>query len=127
MNRTKLRCWFAAAFFAFIIGSPAMAIESPKYEVITKDAEFEVRKYAPYIVAGTTVEASFGDATNEGFKKLAGYIFGANTSKQKIAMTAPVGQELREGKYVVTFSMPSEYTLDFMVHASQRNFNPDRK
>jgi len=104
-----------------------MAIESPKYEVLQKESDFEVRKYAPYIVAETVVDSEFNSASNVGFRRLAGYIFGGNTSKQKIAMTAPVGiekksekiemtapvgLEQRNGKFVVTFSIPSEYTLE---------------
>jgi hypothetical protein len=104
-----------------------MAVESPKYEVLNQDADFDLRKYSPYIIAETVVDANFDNASNVGFRRLAGYIFGGNTSKQKIAMTAPVGlkrrsekiemttpvgQELRQGKYVITFTMPSKYRLE---------------
>ena len=105
----------------------AMAIESPKYIVIEKDDQFETRDYEPYIVAEKTLDGDFNSASNLGFRRLAGYIFGANTLEQKIAMTAPVGIEQnksekiamtapvgqtgKDGKYNVTFSMPNSYTL----------------
>jgi hypothetical protein len=105
-----------------------MAIETPNYKVLIKAEEFETRQYAPFIVAETVVDGDFDSASTAGFKKLAGYIFGGNTSKQKIAMTAPVGmtesksekiamtapvgQELKNGKYVISFTMPSSYTLE---------------
>lgn len=105
-----------------------MATESPSYTVLVHAEEFETRQYAPNIVAQTVVDGDFDSASSLGFRKLAGYIFGGNTSKQKIAMTSPVGmaqnksekiamtspvgQEIKDGKYVITFTMPSSYTLD---------------
>ena len=105
-----------------------MAIESPKYKVLFKSGDFETRQYDPCIVAETVVDGDFESASSEGFRKLAGYIFGGNTSQQKIAMTAPVGmeqkksekiamtapvgQEQRGGQFVITFMMPSSYTLE---------------
>jgi len=105
-----------------------MSIESPKYEVLFKAGDFETRQYNPYIVAETVVDGDFESASSAGFRKLAGYIFGGNTSKQKIAMTAPVGmeqnksekiamtapvgQEQKGSKFVITFTMPSSYNLE---------------
>jgi effector-binding domain-containing protein len=109
-------------------GRLALAIETPNYKVLVKAEEFETRQYAPLIVAETFVEGDFDSASRIGFKRLAGYIFGGNTSRQKIAMagpvgmaakksekiamTAPVGQGFKDGKYVITFTMPSSYTLE---------------
>jgi hypothetical protein len=101
----------------------AMATESPKYEVLKKYDGFEVRQYAGYVVAETEVEASRGEAGNQAFGRLAGYIFGGNTAKQEIAMTAPVTQSQRiamtspvtqqanGSKWLVQFSMPSSWTM----------------
>ncbi len=68
------------------------SIERPSYEVLEKRDGYEIRKYAPYIVAETTVTGSMDRAMNEGFTRIAGFIFGDNTSKASIAMTAPVGE-----------------------------------
>lgn len=38
----------------------------------------EIRHYGPRLAAETTVEASEERARNEGFRRLARYIFGAN-------------------------------------------------
>jgi len=105
----------------------AMAIEEPKYTVIEQTEDFELRQYEPFIVAETLVEGDFSDVGNEGFRRLAGYIFGKNRKKvsidmtapvnqepdsEKIAMTAPVNQEAEFEKWRITFTMPTEYTLE---------------
>jgi hypothetical protein len=106
-----------------------MAIEEAVYKVITVEKPFEVRDYAPHIVAETIVEANLENAGSAAFKILFGYISGENRSRSKIAMTAPVsqqptgeriamsapvGQQPSEGKnaWSVTFMMPSGYTMD---------------
>jgi hypothetical protein len=51
----------------------------------------ELRAVDPYIVARTDVElADFNDASTEGFRRLARYIFGGNEGKRDVAMTVPV-------------------------------------
>jgi hypothetical protein len=85
-------------FAALMLSNTAMAIEEPKYEIVVQDARFEVRRYAPLIVAETRVEGDMDAASRQGFKAIADYIFGNNTSPQtaasnKIAMTAPVSVE----------------------------------
>lgn len=66
-------------------------VEQASYSVLTKEREYEVRMYAPHIEAQTTVSGEHDRAMREGFTIIAGYIFGGNTSKASIAMTAPVG------------------------------------
>ena len=73
----------------------ALAIEEPKYKVLDQEAGFELRQYAPLIVAETWVDGDMDAASNKGFRIIADYIFGNNkapqsTQSSKIAMTAPV-------------------------------------
>jgi hypothetical protein len=71
--------------------SPAMArVEEPPHVVLVREGAFEVRDYAPQVVAETRVPEGRGDPANAGFRPLADYIFGANAPKARIAMTAPV-------------------------------------
>ncbi len=55
-----------------------MAIEEPKFEVVLTDGTFEIRNYAPYIVAETWVEGDMDEASSKGFRLIADYIFGNN-------------------------------------------------
>jgi SOUL heme-binding protein len=104
----------------------ASAIEEPKYTVERRYDGFEVRDYAPYLVAEVVVPGPAEEAGNQGFRILAGYIFGKNKGDRKMAMTAPVTQapvpakiEMTapvtqapaSGGYVVQFTMPGKYTL----------------
>lgn len=110
-----------------LLGPSTLAAEEPKHQVLKKEKDFEVRRYEPYIVAETTVEGlDHDEASNEGFRRLAGYIFGGNTVRQKIDMTAPVTTEASQkiemtvpvtseqkgGAFRVTFMMPSEFTME---------------
>lgn len=68
-----------------------MATEEPVHEVIAHDGAFELRRYPPRVVAETAVDGAWSEAGNQGFRRLAGYIFGGNRGRTKLAMTAPVG------------------------------------
>ncbi len=115
-----------ALVLSLLLGVGAMALEKPQYTLVGKTRDFELRQYAPYLVAATRVSADFEDAGNEGFRRLLRYISGHNqtsgkiamtapvsqTRGQKIAMTAPVKQRSHDGKWLVTFMMPSSFTLE---------------
>jgi len=95
----------------------ANAIEQPDFEVVDRVGDVEVRKYPKQIVARTLVSGPFSDAGGQGFKLLAGYIFGGNGQDRNIAMTAPVSLEPDTGSwpeldYWVTFNMPGEYARE---------------
>ncbi len=109
----------------------AMAIEEPEFTTIETSGDFELRQYAPMIVAETLVEGSMDDASGAGFRRIADYIFGNNTARtggnaeismtapvtmapqsKEISMTAPVAMEKTEGQWRVHFVMPSEYSMD---------------
>lgn len=98
--------------------------EGPAYTVERRDGAFELRRYAPQIVAEVTVRGDRRAALSRGFRVLAGYIFGGNDGAAKvamtspvaqeparIAMTAPVAQEQAGDAWVVRFTMPSDFTL----------------
>lgn len=77
-------------------------VAEPKFVVESGDREFEVRRYQARIVAETNVAGDRKQAESAGFRRLAGYIFGGNQTKTKIAMTAPVGQSAQGRKLAMT-------------------------
>lgn len=70
-----------------------MAIEEPKYTVIEKNDTYELRSYAPYMVAQTQVTGNYNEMGNKAFRILFKYISGENLQRSGIEMTAPVIQE----------------------------------
>ena len=121
---------FASALFALLIlllAMPTHAIEEPTYTVVQKTEVFEVRQYAPYLVAEVVVPGPASEAGSQGFSLLGGYIFGKNKGERKLEMTAPVTQQAAPpvklemtapvtqaaapGGFLVQFVMPNGYTL----------------
>lgn len=101
--------------------------EEPPFTVVRRVGDVEIRRYGPRAAAETTIDADEEAARNEGFRRLARYIFGGNTAKAKIAMTAPVAQHRGEkiamtapvaaqrgagGDWVIRFFMPADRTVD---------------
>ena len=104
-----------------------MAIEEPRFTLLREDGAIQIREYAPVVVAETEVQGDFERVSNEGFRRLAGYIFGGNRSRSTIAMTAPVSQSQSQkiamtapvgqvpgpgGGWLIRFTMPAEHRLD---------------
>jgi len=107
--------------------------EAPRHEVLLADGAFELRRYAPTLVAATLVEGNdFDKASSTGFRRIAKYIFGGNQGARSVAMTVPVTAEAaRLGSggaeiamtvpvavaqektgFRITFLMPSSYTRE---------------
>ncbi len=101
-----------------LLSGMAMAIEEPEYTVESVVEHYEIRRYGAVLVAETIVASDFSDAGNQAFRILASYIFGANQSKAKIAMTAPVNQLKSSIGYLVQFTMPKKYTLDTLPNSN---------
>lgn len=127
MKQVFLRITFGFIFLVMTNSREAMAIEEPVFTVIEKKADYEVRRYQSILYAETEIDSDFAEAGNKAFRILADYIFGNNKPRTeiamtvpvqqasrsvKIAMTAPVTQEEKNGKYLVRFTMPSQYTME---------------
>jgi hypothetical protein len=136
---SKLLLGFAALFL-FMGG--AMANEEPRYEVIKKDNDFELRRYQPMIIAEVLVTGTLSEASNKGFRQIADFIFGNNEdpvkkqsekiamtapvtmeadTSSKIAMTAPVTMEGTGGAWKMAFVMPSKFTMDTLPKPKNTN------
>lgn len=66
--------------------------EEPQHSLVERVGEVEIRHYDRRLAAETTVSGDAYAARGEGFRRLAGYIFGGNQGRARIAMTAPVAQ-----------------------------------
>lgn len=86
--------------------------EQHKYEVIKSYDKFEIRRYEPALFSSVILEKKgYKENSGEGFRILAGYIFGGNESNEKIAMTSPVSMELGDTSKMM-FMVPESYQLE---------------
>lgn len=128
--RSRMRWLLAIAaitLFAVLAAGPIMSrVEQPEYKVIETSGPIEIRQYTPMIAAETEAKGERTAAIGEGFRRIAGYIFGANAPGSKISMTAPVEQQ-KGAKIAMTapveqqgtgdtwrvrFIMPKEWTME---------------
>lgn len=83
-------------------------IETYPYQVEQKFDQFEIRQYEATLFTSVKVPSSdYKKSSGQGFSILAGYIFGKNEQKEKIAMTAPVAMSL-EDSMTMMFMVPKE-------------------
>ncbi len=128
----KKSTWIIGGIAALLIAAAAWGpivsnVEQAKYNVVSTQGAFEIRDYAPMVMAEVQVTGDRKQTISAGFRQLADYIFGNNQGAANVAMTAPVmqqGQDIAmtapvmqqagqvEGQWAVRFMMPSSYTLD---------------
>lgn len=97
---------------ALVMGVGAMAdeIEEPQWQLLDTLETVEIRQYSPSIQAVTQLDS--GGDSSQGFRRLAGYIFGGNERSESIAMTAPVQETLEPGNTMMAFTLPAEYAFE---------------
>ena len=107
-----------AAILIITVGPLMSRVEQAPYSVELSEGSIELRAYSPMVIAQVRTSGSRSTAISDGFRMIAGYIFGANASRRKIEMTAPVMQEragvdgkAAEGDWFVRFVMPRQWTL----------------
>lgn len=129
--RRKYMWWLLAIVAVVLLGAalwgPIVSnVEHPKYTLIERSGNIEIRDYATMIVAETEVTGERREAISKGFRIIADYIFGNNTAAQKVPMTAPVAQQASEtiamtapvtqaggdNTWRVRFIMPSKYKME---------------
>jgi hypothetical protein len=118
----------------------------PGYTVTGQLGAVQLRAYGPRLAAETTVEGGEIASRSTGFRRLASYIFGANTKHgggsgkiamtapveqdgtdgSRITMTAPVAQQRSDGGWTIRFFLPAGMTvataprpLDPLVHLAE--------
>lgn len=107
--------WIPAAVIGLIVISvlvmsfTSKGTETPEYKVLKTIENVEIRLYPNMIVAKTALSGnSFDQQGSDGFRTIAGYIFGGNDKNQKIAMTSPVVMSIGDSA-TMYFVMPKSY------------------
>lgn len=102
----------------------AHAEEEPAFEVVHRAEGFEIRQYAPYLVAETTISGGQRETSIKGFRILAGYIFGDNSSSLRMDMTVPVTTRKKQGERMkmtvpvtTTKTKDNSYTMRFVMES----------
>ncbi|CAJ2666085.1 unnamed protein product [Trifolium pratense] len=94
-------------------------LESPKYQILKKTANYEVRQYDPFVVVETNADKLSG---NTGFNDVAGYIFGKNSTTEKIPMTTPVFTQAMDAdlsKVSIQIVLPSDKETKSLPNPNQ--------
>ncbi|XP_050129290.1 uncharacterized protein LOC126605887 isoform X2 [Malus sylvestris] len=98
-------------------------LETPKYEILKRTANYEVRKYAPYLVVEGPVDKLSGSA---GFGDVTGYIFGKNSKMEKIPMTTPVFTEASDAelsKVSIKLCLPLDKDISSLPDPNQETIS----
>lgn len=91
--------------------------DEPRYEVERVDDDIEIRRYLPRVEAHTRLAThDFDEARERGFRRLAGYIFGANAREETLEMTCPVTIAPRPSSHTVAFVMPPHQRHSELPH-----------
>ena len=103
-KKTTLLVFLPVVLGAFwFVSNSRAATESPVYQVVRTEGSFEIRDYPALTIATSPMSA---DGVNGGFGQLFRFITGANESKEKIEMTAPVLISNTTDKKTMSFVMP---------------------
>ena len=113
----KMFLIFVAVGLLFLLAAwfmVPMFLEQPKYKILKKEGQFEIRSYEDILMSSVRVTGSQYQALRKGFRPLVKYISGKERDGEKISMTAPVIQSTSDRKenFTVSFSMPSKYQVD---------------
>ena len=113
----KMFLIFVAVGLLFLLAAwfmVPMFLEQPKYKILKKEGQFEIRSYDDILMSSVRVTGSQYQALRKGFRPLVKYISGKERDGEKISMTAPVIQSTSDRKesFTVSFSMPSKYQVD---------------
>jgi len=86
--------------------------ETHAYTVVKDYKDFEIRTYEPALFSYVVMKSdSYKSVSNQGFRTLAGYIFGGNEKNQKIAMTTPVAMQMSDS-VTMKFKVPASMSME---------------
>lgn len=86
-------------------------VETVDYEILSITKGYQIRKYPELTIATTRLNSnSYSYNSNTGFRKIASYIFGGNSSNKQIAMTSPVQMDMGP-EPTMSFFMPGNLDI----------------
>lgn len=102
-------------------------LEAPNYTVKVSEAKIELRQYDNFLMTKVLMNGAQNEALRKGFRPLVRFIGAKERSTEKISMTVPVMQEKTssENKWLVSFSMPSKYTLANLPKPASKNLKQE--
>eukprot|EP01025_Chloroclados_australasicus_P012818 TRINITY_DN1609_c0_g1_i1.p1 TRINITY_DN1609_c0_g1~~TRINITY_DN1609_c0_g1_i1.p1 ORF type:complete len:420 (-),score=35.95 TRINITY_DN1609_c0_g1_i1:200-1375(-) len=101
-------------------------LESPKYLLLKKLKEYEIRSYQPFLIAETSMSENSSPAGGSGFNELVTYISGSNDRNASMSMTTPVittGGKMYGGRNRMRFVMEKKYGNDVQVLPQPKDQN----
>jgi hypothetical protein len=94
-------------------------IETYPYKVIKKYSLFETRAYEATLFTSVQLTTNkYKESSSKGFSILAGYIFGGNDKKEKIAMTSPVSMSL-DTTMTMMFMVPKKFKKETLPQPNE--------
>jgi len=82
-----------------------MAYEEANYSIVYQNDVYEIRNYSDRLA----IQANYTNQSS-GFRRLFNYISGSNINSTKINMTVPATQSNENGRKVMQFFLPSNFT-----------------
>ena len=94
-------------------------IETYSYVVNKEYDQFEIRRYEATLFSSVKLSGTtYKENSSEGFSVLAGYIFGNNERKEKIAMTSPVAMTLKDTSTML-FMVPKKFNKETLPQPNE--------
>ena len=95
--------------------------ETHAYTVLKSYDAFEIRKYEPALFSYVVMQSdNYKAVSSNGFRALAGYIFGGNEKNQQISMTSPVTMTMSDS-VTMKFKIPEGMDLENMPQPNNPN------
>lgn len=114
--------FFITLFFLYRIYAQgdSKKIEEYPYQLIKSYDTFETRAYEARLFSSVKLKTSnYDKASGNGFRILAGYIFGGNDRNEQIAMTSPVAMSL-EDSITMMFMIPKKFKEEELPSPNQK-------
>jgi hypothetical protein len=117
LTRSRRLGWLSGGASALLFGLARWQFQrwftdEPAYILERAVGDLEIRRYLPRVEAHTRFSTlEFDEVRERGFRRLASYIFGANSQERELEMTCPVTIAPRTRSHTVAFVMPPGISL----------------